>query len=591
MNKICIRISTVVLVVLQLVTVIYSQPVDFNPPFQVANASASMRTWWHRNSEFNDKTMVGDLNVRRSGHYFFHVSESSDATDYKNIFDSYGYMTIPRGGKKKWLYSSPDGAELVSQFALSMTWTQFEYSKDVYLYVTVPDPTKFPSTLSTDVTIRPTTLKLDLEPVDGKTFRVKIPYRPEGMKFSIELEKDLVDITSGGEMVHRQPQNGLLVFAQPMESHDSNPSTVPDVNGDGVYFPKEGPLSNLDGLDGYHTIYFKPGVYSMAWNYHANLSSDVNWVYFAPGSFVKGSFQFQDTQKTYTVSGNGVLSMEKYVYEADRNNTYKHTVAEECWSTCLYALQFQSRSGTTQTLRIHGITVMEPSYHSMEAYGDTSTLLMDVDQYKQIGGWYWQTDGLEIFDGGKEKNSFYHANDDVLKMYNSNVRRENILVWKVENGPVVQFGWWVRNMSNAVLNNVDIIHNIQTNYFNNTGVIGSAYDMNATSNCQLSGLVSDVTFSNIRSEGKNICAFSLYVCSSWKNINIQNLYVEDWNGMGKDSVFTKSCGNATLTPGSLNIKDYVVKDQKITFANNNWNSNELGKLNFDGSLWGNWTLV
>ena len=569
-----------------------SLPFDFNPPFQIADGTSMLRTWWHSANEFNDKTMVQDLNVRRSGKYFFHVSESSDATSYKDIYDSFGYLTIPRGGKQKWGYSSPDGAELVSSYALSMTWTQFEYSKDVYVYVTVSDPAVFPSVLSTDVTIRPTHLKMDVEPVDGKTFRVRVPYSSDGVKFSIELEKDLVDIKSDNELVHRQPRNAILVFAQPLENHQSSPSTVPDAHAEGVHSPPEGVLNNLDGLKGYHTIYFKPGVYSMPWNYHANLDSDVSWVYLAPGAFVKGSFQFQGTQNTYTVSGNGVLSMEKYVYEADRNNGYKHTAQEPCWSTCLYALQFQSQAGMSQKLKIHGVTVMEPSYHSMEAYGDVNSLLMEVEQYKQIGGWYWQTDGLEIFEGGSERNSFYHANDDVLKMYYSNVHRENILVWKVENGPVVQFGWWVRNMTNVVLNNVDIIHNIQTKYFDNTGVISSAYDMNKEKDCKNTGLVSDVTFSNIRSEGKNICAMSLYVCSSWENVNIQNLYVEDWNDMGKDSVFTKSCDNAVLKPGSLVIKNYMVQNQQISFGKDmgNWRSNQLGKLNFDASLWGDWIL-
>ena len=46
---------------------------------------------------------------------------------------------------------------------------------------------------------------------------------------------------------------------------------------------------------------------------------------------------------------------------------------------------------------------------------------MNVANYKQVGSWYWQTDGIELYDDGQMKNTFFHANDDVLKIYHNRV--------------------------------------------------------------------------------------------------------------------------------------------------------------------------
>ena len=37
-------------------------------------------------------------------------------------------------------------------------------------------------------------------------------------------------------------------------------------------------------------------------------------------------------------------------------------------------------------------------------------------------------------------SSFFDANDDALKLYHSNLTVNDIVVWKSENGPVIQLG-------------------------------------------------------------------------------------------------------------------------------------------------------
>ncbi|CAF4650520.1 unnamed protein product, partial [Rotaria magnacalcarata] len=62
-------------------------------------------------------------------------------------------------------------------------------------------------------------------------------------------------------------------------------------------------------------------------------------------------------------------------------------------------LRFTSDYGKEQYLQLHGITISEPSYHSFVVYGDDQTFHMSVSSYHQVGSWYWQTDGLEIYRG------------------------------------------------------------------------------------------------------------------------------------------------------------------------------------------------
>ena len=40
-----------------------------------------------------------------------------------------------------------------------------------------------------------------------------------------------------------------------------------------------------------------------------------------------------------------------------------------------------------------------------------------------------------------------------------------------------------------------------------------------------------MVLSNIRSEGMNLCAMRLYALSGWRNIHIENLWIEKWNGL------------------------------------------------------------
>lgn len=590
-------------------------PTQVPPPAGVglvANDS-KLRSWWHDNGERNDSTPVADGKVRQSTEYEVMLSTvSSPGRSYR----SFVYMSIPRSGRGKQGYTEEDGADFAASAQLSMSWSSFLYSADTWVEVKLTNSGTIAS--ADDVVIRPTTLNFQKQMVDHKTVRIKVPYSPDGYRFSVEFPSEQTTVyndmsgisgqpttTAGGgnREIHTEPRNAMLVFAAPMLAGGDADRLVPNPDLDSIHYVPPGEVRNLDSIQ-QQVVYFAPGTYYMPWNYHARLPPNVRWVYLAPGAYVKGAFQFPAGQASFKVSGFGVLSGEKYVYEPDVDNGYLHSTAPDCHGSCVKMLRFES-GNHPQHLDLHGITVSEPPYHSFVVYGYEDQFAMTVEQYKQVGGWYWQTDGIELYKGSTLRNVFFHANDDVLKLYHSNVEASNVQVWKSENGPVIQWGWVPRNIENVHVDGVDIIHNriYWKDVKYNTCIINSSThyaDMGSTTTADPGTLVKDLLLENIRSEGMNNCAMRLHALSNWENIHIRNLAIEAWNGLDAYSqqsrfqAFTNSAGvavtigNETSQHNGLAIESYTVGGTLISKAGNNWSSNDLGRLNFDGALWENW---
>lgn len=575
------------------------------------SSSANFQTWWHTNYEENAASAVADNKVRRSTIYDVNVIDAANQTSNDK---SFVYMTLPRGGKVK-NYTGDDGAEFATSAHETMSWSSFLYKTDVWVEVKVKDGKTIASV--DEVLIRPTTLHFDKQLVNSTTVRIKVPYNDKGYRFSVELQSELMTIRStqlgnsgalteapNNAVVHVQPRNSLLVFAEPMLTQDQQAELVPTETSGSIYYPKEGAVT-LNNLT-QKIVYFKPGVYSMSANYHARLSSSVQWVYLAPGAYVKGAIEFAGSKSDYKLTGFGVLSGEKYVYAPDKTNNYSHSLGN-CDGTCLRLLQF-SASGLPQTLTVHGITINEVPFNSFSVSGGSDSYKTQVSNYKQVGSWYWQTDGVESYGGGYLKNAFFHANDDVLKMYHSNITAENIVIWKGENGPAIQFGWASRNMSNILVKDVDVIHNRMywKDQKSNICIINSTnmysetpldYDKISTSHT-----IKNMEFRNIRSEGKNLCAMRFVVLSNWESIHINGLEIEEWNDLLTDSQVSTFSARKTMEESpqplsiglgdlGLKIENYKVAGQLIQRTDESWKLTSNGRINFDPELVNNWTAV
>ncbi|MFD6132636.1 family 49 glycosyl hydrolase [Streptomyces diastaticus] len=581
--------------------------------------SEQLRTWWHENNDPKDDGPVADDKVRRSTFYDVKVAtEDAPATRY----DSFTYMSLPRSGKEKAGYSDEDGAEFASSAGLTMSWSSFQYTSDVWVDVTLRSGQTVSS--ADEVSIRPSSLDFEKELVDDTTVRVKVPYDAKGYRFSVEFDPQLytsyndmsgpadeagkltTDAGEGNRAVHTEPRNSMMVFAEPMPAGAEKERLVPTEESGSIHYPKQGEVTDLGSVDE-EILYFRPGTYTMGSKQHAVLPPNVKWVYLAPGAYVKGAFRFlHDNQDLYKVTGAGVLSGEQYVYEADTDNDYEHRDgASNCHASCVKMLQFESADSRPQHLDLQGVTIADPPYHSFVVYGDEQSFEMRVDHYKQVGSWYWQTDGIELYRGSTMKNTFFNANDDVLKMYHSDVTIDNTVIWKNENGPVVQWGWGPRDIDNVRVSDTHVIHNRM--YWKdvkyNTCVLNSSShweDMEATDRADPQARIKNMTFENITVEGMTNCAIRVFAMSSTENIHVKNLKIESWNELGPRSQASLlkrlsdtdgqkvTLGDEAGEGNGIKLENYTVGGTPIDKSDDNWGAEDLGRLDFDTETWDNW---
>lgn len=441
-----------------------------------------------------------------------------------------------------------------------------------------------------------------------------VPYSQRGLRFSVEISDYLytaynnMDGISGnlvessgtigggnGRTIHTEPRNALLIFAEPRLDDEFEPPVSLD---DVIYAVEPGLVDNLNNVTA-NIIYFQPGIYYMPWNYHAKFSAEVKWVYMAPGAYVKGAFQFlHDTQTRYKFTGFGIVSGEKYVYEADVNNGYRHKTTENCHGTCVDLLRLTSTAEYSQQLDFHGVSFVEPPYHSFVVYGDENSFRMNVSQFKMLGAWYWQTDGLELYTNSVMQNVFLHSNDDVLKIYHGNLRINNTVIWKNENGPVIQWGWAPRNIQNVVVNNTYVIHNKMywTDVKENTCVINSCGPWSPDVHADNTKNIGHITIENLFVEGAVNCAIRLFSMANTREIRVKNFQIGAWNDLDMESqksLFEKSAtvdgGDLTVGVGDegLTLSEYTVAGKRI----NNQNAATIGRIAFNQSLATNWQLV
>ncbi|PMD45998.1 glycoside hydrolase family 49 protein [Hyaloscypha variabilis F] len=565
-----------------------------------ANTTASLstlKTWWHATGEINTKTPVQNGNVRQS-----HIPST--------YYNSFVYETIPRNGNGQ--ICIPVLSHLLG---FTMAWTQFLFAADVIVKVSRLNGAAISAS---NVIIRPSNLKYTIQSVGGAVL-IAVPHTEYGTRFSVELQDDLWTYRNAGPGENSyyvqdvdpngpgyvesytnnmpidgvEPRNALLIFASPFPSSDKVPNDAAQT------------ITMIPGrITGLNTTnkpiaYFGPGVYWCTGTDHMNLSPSVTWVYFAPGAYVKGAVQCNSSALSLKATGFGVLSGEQYVYQA--NVAQGHiNVKSDADSLHMW------RGGTTtngQTWTVDGVTLNAPPFNSMDFYGPVDTFTSD---YKQVGAFFGQTDGLEMYPSSHVRDIFYHAGDDVIKTYYSNILAERITVWKTNNAPIIQFGWYQRNLTNITVDHVNVIHNCyqsqEVDY--PRALIGSAasyLDVDSTSSADTYSFISNYTMSNWWSEGISPALVGVNPLSNIDTMLLSNIWIEQLANdttqvdMSTFRVFTDASNGAAVQLGSrspnnlgLTIQNYYVGSTHITFAAGNWDSFSLGRLNIDGAYAERW---
>ncbi|KAI9712350.1 MAG: hypothetical protein M1820_001563 [Bogoriella megaspora] len=590
-----------------------------------------LQTVWFPTGEVNTKTAVQPGNVRQSHLYTVRVSPSS-SLDWQSLttwYDSFVHETIPRNGNGK-IYKPGDtgttsdindGISIEPAVGISMAWTQFQYAQDVMLNISRTDGrTATPS----NIVIRPTTLQYNVQTSGSSTY-IHVPYGSTGTRFSIEFQDDLWTYRTKGSdystysqnvapdgpdyvsaytdddlVVGIEPRNALLVFASTFPSSD----LVPQQNVPSTYSVPTGlvDVNNLKNI-GQSTVYFAPGVYYMTGTAHANFSSSVNWVYLAPGAYVKGAIQYTTSNPDLRFTGFGVLSGEQYVYQANTDAGYTNTKSD---GASLHMIWSQN-SVAGQAFTCSGPTLNAPPFNSMDLSGDTYSITSRVWDYKQVGAFFWQTDGMEIYPGSQHHDIFYHSNDDSIKTYYSNVNVENVTVWKGNNGGVIQMGWSSRDISNITVSDLNVIH---TRYPGAAAatvptLVGASPDYRNTSlrnTADTSNDIANYNVNNLRCEGICPSLIILNPLQNFDNFTINGAHldsltpVQDGAATSHVYYFTDINGNGVSigadSPNGvgLTIRDFEIGGTRVSFAANNWNDTSLGRLYIDGEFGGHWTV-
>ncbi|CAE7022031.1 unnamed protein product [Symbiodinium sp. KB8] len=577
-------------------------------------------TWWHEDSTSEKRELQPEEDRRVVRSPFFEVSvwtaADPEGTDRRQ--KPFPYLSWPRMGRQKWGYSKDDGAEDFDRNHCTCTWAHFLYSTDVWVEVTLLGDADHPN-IAEEILVRPRKISEQTEggywrpEKSGKNaVKIKIPYSAEGLRFSLEFSWEIFTFRHEGRDIAEIPRNALMLFAEPIEKQirpeDVFSAAELESKVHYVDAEKDFPL-NLDAVQK-PVIYFPAGVYAMAWNYHAYLNAEIEWIYLAPGSYVKGAIQFRGesgkTPEKLRITGAGTISGEKYVYECDKENGYATRPADEaggyegrCLKMMDLALEFYSAGDMNQELEVHGITLTNPPFHSFTVYGSLdqacSKFAATVENYHMVGVWYYQTDGPEVPSWSMVQNSFFQTGDDCIKLYWSHVTVRRITAWFQGNGGFIQFGWKPRNLTQITCEEVDVIHDLSRYRHADNCAIVCAADLISDSDKAAAHefCIESLVLRDIRVEGKCMCPIRIAVQSQIRNIKIERLWIDEWDrsedrcglkDFKKNSHVTKYFSD--LKEAFLELSDFRIGGEVVTEAN----AESLGRMTVDPLFHSKWLM-
>lgn len=565
-------------------------------------------TWWHDSGEINVSGRVSDGAVRQSRRYRVYVSPATEET----FAESFVYESIPRNGNGR-LYSPwdqpgsntldsdvDDGVSIELSNGINMAWSQFEYSKDVDVKILAREGSELGP--PADVVIRPASIQYSITSSPDGGIVIRVPRGDQGRKFSVEFQDDLYTYRSdgegyvdhGGEIVGVEPRNALMIFASPFIPSEM----IPDMDESNTKTMTPGPINQGDwGVSS--ILYFPPGVYWMNSNSdgdtprygenHIKLDENTRWVHFAPGAYVKGAIEYT-TKQDFHATGHGVLSGEHYVYQA---NPATHYQAVKSDVTSLRMWSHHNLSNDAQTWYCVGPTINAPPFNTMDFYNnpqkDIPTVTVRISDYKQVGAFFVQTDGPQMYPGSVVHDVFYHANDDAIKTYYSDVSIQRLTVWKVYNDPVIQMGWTARQVSGVKIDTLNLIHSRyrKSETYVPSSIIGASPLYDPSQTADPTKYIS-MSIDNIICEGFCPALLRITPLQNYRNFTISNVtYLDELQSeldIGRSIIPA-----AKEIEMGLTISNWEVKGEKVDMTN--FQVGSTGQLDIDVSFWGQWTIT
>lgn len=219
-------------------------------------------------------------------------------------------------------------------------------------------------------------------------------------------------------------RHALLVFADPWETDR------PEPEGDGVLvLDRAGPDDLKSGVAEASTVYFRSGVHDLEGEFI--FPANVRRIYLEAGAFVYGAFDIRHSD--VKVYGRGTLSGRRMHHRQ--------------------ANSFETTSDVRNVV-LEGITVSDFAEFAVRILGRDCV----IRWVKTVGAWMHNNDGLVAWARSTINNCFVQANDDAIKLYDSDVSVSDCVVWQMANGAVLQLGWQSLEAHHVRVRNIDVVH-------------------------------------------------------------------------------------------------------------------------------------
>lgn len=390
----------------------------------------------------------------------------------------------------------------------SISWTNFSFSGSVTVEVKLLNQTSFG--MGSSVKILPS--RHGITP-DLNENVIRFTLTNPG-QFSVEI---------GAEGY----KNGLLIFADPVESD------VPDPSKEGYKVLEHNSSSNINSVGSIYTgIYFKKGIHNIG---VYNIPAHIKNIYLEQGAWVYGAL-IMDGDPNVSIFGRGVLSGAKLNYRES------HSI---------------EAINQSDNIRVEGIVIADQKHFAVRLIGNDNS----VKWTKIVGGWIYNTDGIAAFTGSNVSNCFIWANDDAIKIYRSNTTVSDCVVWQLNNGGVIQMGWTAPNSEDVTVQRIDVLRteynkdrfnvgilNYVGNRYNEAGKTGNhkrwlIEDLVTESPVQIVFNIAPDKFSTSTLEGLNLRRWNVKMTP---NLNFQNrISGNDANNHFRGLVFDNVVFNGT----------------------------------------------
>jgi hypothetical protein len=567
-----------------------------------------LHTWWHDNGVIDTKSEVDKDKVRQSRKYRVQVRCAPPEGQAGGEFlDSFVYESIPRSGHPKSTDLPPEGdgiSDFETDNEINMAWSQFQYNDDVEVKISSINEGQ---SLGQFARIRPTILGLKFEEYE-KYLLVRIPRHAMGFRFSVEFYPDLLTYRSNGtkyvrpgeagEVVGEEPKNALLIFASPFLATNVTPSM--DNNNTLEMTPGEIDPHRVT-RENKKILYFPPGIYwlkppadadSKLGRCHLKLPEETYWVHFAPGAYVKAAIEYSTHRKFFYATGHGVLSGENYLYTA--NSAKKYIVNKSDGDSL--RMWWHKNLMPGQTWICVGPTVNAPPFNSMDFGPERHPCAVKIWDYKQVGAFYMQTDGPQLYFGSEMHDVFLHVNDDAIKAYHSCVNVARATIWKCHNDPVIQMGWDSRNVFDFNVQDLWIIH---TRYFQEnkqvpSAIIGAspyydASDKEPDKGPDMNKSIS-IRVKNVICEGPAPALLYITPLQNYDRLQIENVHYTD----RLSPVTWRSFVGGLTKPNpdlnmSIRIKNWTIGRLPVTMNDFQYPKG-AGKMDIDAQYWTKWSI-